>query len=377
MVPVADLAKAELLSLLPSEALEGLATHAVRHRFSAGDVLFFEGDPGDRIHVLRSGEVEVVRLPPGVRLARCLPGDVFGELAVITGEPRSATAVALTGCETVSVTRADLEQIFADHPGAMRTLLAGLARSLTRAKEELAGHNRVLEQRVQDRAEEVRTTHLEVLRRLGAAVEQRDDETGEHIVRMSRMAAALACFAGLDPETSEMLLRAAPLHDIGKIGIPDRILRKPGPLTGDERALMQTHTILGAKLLSGSRSPVVRLAESIARSHHERWDGKGYPDGLTGEDIPLSARICAIADVFDALVSERPYKRAWSAAAALAEIERGSGGAFDPRLVTVFVERCEEILGTAHPDRPERALDRVDDGVHRAAALRALAPGYA
>jgi putative two-component system response regulator len=354
MVPVSELVAAELLSLLPAAALDGLARQATRHAYAAGDVLFYEGDPGDRMHVLRSGAVDVVRTSPGVHLARCEPGDVFGELAVITGEPRSATAIAAAPSVTVSVSRAALDRTFDEHPGSMRTLLAGVALSLTRVKEDLARHNRVLEQRVRDRTEEVRATHIEVLRRLGAAVEQRDDETGEHVLRMSRMAAALARRSGIGEETSEMLLRAAPLHDIGKIGIPDRILRKPGRLTCEERALMQTHTVLGARLLSDSRSPVVRMAESIARSHHERWDAGGYPDGLRGEAIPLVARVCAIADVFDALLSERPYKSAWGRAAALAEIERGSGGAFEPRLVAVFMAHCDEILaatsGAAAPD---------------------------
>ena len=348
MVAPGELADSELLRAMPAPALAMLAATARRRPFRRGEVIFEEGAPGGELHVLREGEVQVVR--PGVGgvvLARCRPGDVFGELAVLTGEPRSATLVALSDGATVTISRTALEGVFDRHPSTTRILLASLATSLTRAKEELAGQNRVLEQRVRERTEEVRDAHHEVLRRLGEAVESRDDETGEHIFRMSRMAASLARCAGLSADEADMILRAAPLHDIGKIAVADAILRKPGPLDADERATMQTHTTVGARLLSGSRSPIVRLAEVIARSHHERWDGTGYPDRLAADEIPLAARICAVADVYDALVSARHYKAPWTPADALAEIRAGAGTQFDPALVAVFLRNAEVIAEAA------------------------------
>ncbi len=149
---------------------------------------------------------------------------------------------------------------------------------------------------------------------------------------MSRLSYRLALAVGMDRDRAEMLLQASALHDIGKIGIPDRVLLKPGKLDADEWELMKTHTTIGAQLLAGSSSDVVQMAERIALTHHERWDGQGYPLGLSGDDIPLESRICTIADVFDALVSERPYKKAWPVSEALDEIARMSGSSFEPAL---------------------------------------------
>jgi putative two-component system response regulator len=164
---------------------------------------------------------------------------------------------------------------------------------------------------------------------------------------MSRLAHRLACAAGMAPERAEMLLQASALHDIGKIGIPDRVLLKPGKLDADEWELMKTHTTIGAQLLSGSTSEVVQMAERIALTHHERWDGRGYPHGLHGVDIPFESRVCTIADVFDALVSERPYKPAWTVEDALEEIGRMSGTAFEPKLVELFLREVAPEIETA------------------------------
>jgi HD-GYP domain-containing protein (c-di-GMP phosphodiesterase class II) len=184
---------------------------------------------------------------------------------------------------------------------------------------------------------EVKATELEIIQRLGHAVESRDEETGDHIRRIGELAHQLALAVGESPEEAELLRRASAMHDVGKIAIPDSILRKPGPLTAAERSVMQSHTTVGGDLLAGSRSPLVQLGEVIARTHHERWDGTGYPAGLAGESIPLAGRICAICDVFDALISDRPYKVAWSVDAALEEIRRERGGHFDPQLVDRFL----------------------------------------
>jgi HD-GYP domain-containing protein (c-di-GMP phosphodiesterase class II) len=192
---------------------------------------------------------------------------------------------------------------------------------------------------------ELRESQLEVIQRLSAAVESRDEETGLHIERISWFSRRLALAAGASPAEADLIGRASALHDVGKISIPDRVLLKPGRLDPVEWEVMKTHTTAGAALLAGSSSPFVQMAETIARTHHERWDGSGYPAGLAGEDIPLAGRICGICDVFDALLSKRPYKQAWSLDDALAEIDRSRGSHFDPRLVEAFLAIAREVHG--------------------------------
>jgi HD-GYP domain-containing protein (c-di-GMP phosphodiesterase class II) len=204
-------------------------------------------------------------------------------------------------------------------------------------RQRVGDLNSLLEDEVRARTADLRASELEIVGRLARAVESRDEETGDHIERIGRLARRLAEAAGLPAEEAEMIERASAMHDVGKIAIPDEILRKPAPLTAAERAIMKRHTTVGAEMLAGSRSPLVRRAEEIARTHHERWDGTGYPAGLAGEDIPLAGRICALCDVFDALVSDRPYKSAWPVQDALREIADQSGRHFDPRLVELFL----------------------------------------
>jgi HD-GYP domain-containing protein (c-di-GMP phosphodiesterase class II) len=209
-------------------------------------------------------------------------------------------------------------------------------------RQRIAEVNDLLEEQVRERTSELRATELEIIKRLGQAVESRDEETGEHIERIARQSHKLALAAGLSADEAELLRRASAMHDVGKIAIPDHILRKPDPLTPEEREVMQRHTDVGGDLLAGSRSPVVQLGEVIARTHHEHWDGSGYPAGLAGEDIPLAGRICAVCDVYDALVSARPYKAAWAVEDALDEIRALSGSQFDPRLVELFLALVAE-----------------------------------
>ena len=161
---------------------------------------------------------------------------------------------------------------------------------------------------------------------------------------MSNYSRVIALAFGLGMEEANLLLQAAPMHDVGKIGIPDRILLKPGKLDPEEWEIMKTHTTVGAQIIGEHPSELLKIARQVALSHHEKWDGTGYPYGLSGEDIPLSSRIVMIADVFDALTSERPYKKAWSEADAIAEIEQGSGRHFDPKLVVAFTEALPQIL---------------------------------
>ncbi len=226
----------------------------------------------------------------------------------------------------------------------------GLSYAGERNAREAAGrYSAELEQAVRARTRELRETQLEIVQRLGQAAEWRDHETGMHIDRMSRLCQRLALAAGMSEEAAEMLLYAAAMHDVGKIGIPDRVLLKPGPLDPDEWEIMKTHTRIGADILSGSSSPLLRMAEEIALTHHERWDGSGYPRGLSGEEIPLVGRISAICDVFDALTSKRPYKEAWPAAVALEEVWAQRGRHFDPRLVELFLSFEADLVQRGEP----------------------------
>ena len=224
-------------------------------------------------------------------------------------------------------------------------------------------HSERLEQDVSARTEELRQTQLEIISRLGRAVESRDADTGRHIDRMSMLSHRLALALGMPAAEAELIGHAAVLHDVGKVGIPDRVLLKPGRFDAEERARMEQHTTIGARILAGSRSSLIELAAVIARSHHERWDGSGYPDRLRGEQIPLVARICAVCDVFDALLSARPYKRAWPLDDALAELAAQRGRQFDPALVDAFLtlapELEPELLAPAGEPAPEVGVATV------------------
>lgn len=217
---------------------------------------------------------------------------------------------------------------------------------LARVKTHLAlyNQNRELERKVQLRTQELRESRFDVIRHLAKAAEFKDTDTGLHVVRMSHYSRIIANAINASPEWAELIFNAAPMHDVGKIGIPDSILLKPGKLTPEEWEVMKQHTVIGADILGDDPSELIQLAREIALSHHERWDGSGYPYGLAGEDIPLSGRIVAIADVFDALVSDRPYKKAWTIEEAMHLIEKDSGTHFDPRLVQAFRQNIPEVL---------------------------------
>jgi putative two-component system response regulator len=202
---------------------------------------------------------------------------------------------------------------------------------------ELRQQNHALEDKVRERTRDLERAHLEVLERLALAAEYRDDATGQHARRVGQVSGLLARALRLPQELVVLIRRAAPLHDVGKIGIPDDILLRRGPLTPAELELMKSHTTIGANILSGGRFPLLRLAEEIALTHHERWDGTGYPRGLRGEAIPLSGRIVAIADAFDALTHERPYQDAKPVEQAVTELQRCAGAQFEPRIVDAFL----------------------------------------
>jgi len=202
----------------------------------------------------------------------------------------------------------------------------------------------LLEQKVRQRTHDLELAQMETLQRLALAAEYRDDDTGLHTRRVGATAGLIASALGWDPHRVELLVRAAPLHDVGKIGIADNILLKPDKLTDEEFEIMRQHTIIGAQMLSGSSSPWLQMAEEIALSHHERWDGRGYPHKFAGEAIPLVGRIVAVADVFDALTHARPYKKAWAVTDAVAEIEAQGNKQFDGCVVQAFLTLLHDEL---------------------------------
>lgn len=214
----------------------------------------------------------------------------------------------------------------------------------------LQNQNAVLDHKVYERTQALETSNqklelaqMEVMQRLAVAAEYRDDDTGQHTRRVGKTAYLLARQLGFSASHCDLIGSAAPLHDVGKIGIPDAILLKPARLTEAEFVIMQSHAAIGAAMLSHSQSPVVQLAEIIALTHHERWNGSGYPQSLKGDSIPIEGQITGVADVFDALTNERPYKPAWPVAQALAEIESNSGSQFDPEVVKVFLTLAQTI----------------------------------
>jgi putative two-component system response regulator len=193
-------------------------------------------------------------------------------------------------------------------------------------------------------ADELKRTRLEVIQRLGRASEYKDNETGLHVMRMSHYSQVLALAYGFSESLAEELLHAAPMHDLGKIGIPDEIMLKPGKLTAAEFEIMKTHPLIGAEIIGECDSSLLSLAKEVALNHHEKWDGTGYPHGLKGEQIPIAARIVALADVFDALTTKRPYKEAWPLDKTLEYLKEQSGHHFEPKLVSLFIQELDKIL---------------------------------
>ncbi|MBR7799389.1 HD domain-containing phosphohydrolase [Undibacterium fentianense] len=215
----------------------------------------------------------------------------------------------------------------------------------------LRSHQRMLEDRAEwlnaevlKATEEIRAREQETILRLSKAADSRDPETGAHIVRMANYSRLIAEQLGCSLEEQQMLLEAAPMHDIGKVGIPDHILLKPGKLTPEEFSIMKSHALLGFQILDGSASSTLQMGAQIALSHHEKYDGSGYPQGLIGTQIPLVARIVAVADVFDALTSERPYKPAWPIEQALDLLREGREKHFDPECVDAFLARLTDVM---------------------------------
>jgi putative two-component system response regulator len=233
----------------------------------------------------------------------------------------------------------------------VRNLLA-----LRRSQVQLANRSQWLAQEVKKATAEIAAREKEVILRLSRAAEYRDPETGAHLLRMANYSRLIAAKLGFSEEEQDLLLEAAPMHDIGKVGTPDHILLKPGKLNVEEFEIMKQHAMNGYNILADSVSPLLRLAADLALTHHEKYNGSGYPRGLIGEEIPMYGRIVAVADVFDALTSERPYKNAWSLEDAIEFLQAGRGEHFDPVCVDAFLEEWPSVIAIREQYQDEQQL---------------------
>jgi putative two-component system response regulator len=304
------------------------------------------GGGREALALVASGDIDLILLDimmpdvDGIEIARRLKADpstaAIPIIMVTSLDDRASRLAALgVGAEEFLTKPVDRAELWVR------------VRNLLRLKEYsdfLADHNQILEQQVQQRTAQLRESHLETIFTMTRAAEYKDEETGAHIQRVSHYAVELGQCVGLAADFVDTLFYAMPMHDIGKIGIPDHILLKPGPLSADEWAIMKSHTTFGAQILETSKSPYCTMGADIARCHHERWDGSGYPSGLRGEEIPLAARIMSVCDVYDALRSKRPYKPAFSHAKAVSIMLGGDGRTrpehFDPALLAAFGQRA-------------------------------------
>ena len=303
-------------------------------------------------------------LPPWVSLIALIATGISATLCVMALGPvrgaAAATALGLLYAMAAQLAFAAglvlplAAPVIALGASAGLAVLAATAVEVT-LRRQTSWRNSELELAVRDRTQRLEAMQAEIVDRLARAAEMRDDDTGQHVDRMSNLCELVALELGQTPDDAALLRKAAALHDIGKIGLPDSILRKPGRLTADEIYEMRLHTTQGASLLTGSDSPIVRLAETIALTHHERWNGEGYPAGLKGEAIPLAGRIAAVCDVFDALVNERPYKHAWTVAEACAEIRAQRGLQFDSAIADALLTVVDR-----HSNEPPWVADVAD-----------------
>ena len=300
--------------------------------------------------VLLDGQMPTMDGFEVARRIRATPGQRFLPIVMVTGlsgdaDHRRAKEVGINDFITKPIDRDAFEL-------RTRWLL-----ELKEAHDRLHLQSRELERTVERRTSALREAlaemtearrdihlaHLDTIRRLTIAAEYKDYDTGQHIERIGLYSSVLARAVGMGPGEIETVEHAAPLHDVGKLGIPDSVLLKPGKLDDEEWKVMRSHTTLGASLLAGSESPVIRMGQTIARSHHERWDGAGYPSRLAGEEIPLEARICAVVDYFDALTMDRPYRKAVAPVTVLNMMREQSGAHFDPHLLRAFFDHMPEI----------------------------------
>ncbi|PCK09333.1 MAG: two-component system response regulator [Alteromonadaceae bacterium] len=315
------------------------------------DILNAALRPTYRVKAALNGE-KAIRMankhpqPDIVLLDIMMPGGMsgFDVCKVLKSSPitRKIPIIFISAKTTAEDEQKGLELGAADY--ISKPISPPIVKTRVRTQLALCDQNRELEQKVELRTKELTETQLEIIRRLGRAAEFKDNETGLHVIRMSHYARLIAEALSPDKQWSDLVFHASPMHDIGKIGIPDRILLKPAKLDENEWKIMKQHPEIGADIIGEHCSKILQMSKEIALTHHEKWDGSGYPNQLQGEDIPLTGRVVAIADVFDALTSQRPYKKAWPVEDAIQYIEENSGKHFDPSLVPLFREAMPEIL---------------------------------
>ncbi|GJE18648.1 HD-GYP domain-containing protein [Methylobacterium marchantiae] len=334
---------AVLNNMLMAEAIRGLPDCEPRAFVEPRDALAFVQDHAADISIAISDyDMPGMNGIAFIRAARCVPGFEHVPIVMVTSmDQRPLRREALESGATDFLAK-PFEAF------EVRARVSNLV-ALNRARLEQSDRAAWLAREVSAATATIQAREREIVTLLMKAAEHRDTETGNHVARVAGYVALIAEGLGLSSADVSQLSLASTMHDVGKISVPDAILLKPGPLTFDERAEMELHAERGRRILEGSSSLMVQLAAEIAATHHERWDGKGYPLGLSGEDIPLCGRIVAVADVFDALISERPYKKAWTQAEALSHLQAQAGHHFDPRCVTVFCRAMNKTKADGDP----------------------------
>lgn len=335
------LREAVIFSRLTVDETSALAHIAIDQFFQKGTVLIEEGDVSKSLHVVLCGLAQAFsQNENGKKVIYNVfrPGDCFGEFSFIDGKPRSASVETILPTRILTIPRDRFERVVFCNPSIFFNLMRGLTEKL----RITTWHNRDLLFALSHG--ELRDADLDTLRRLVLAAESKNDNSRDHLRRISRYIVLLAEKAGFSDDQVHHIRHAAPIHDIGKIGIPEQILLKPGRLLPEEFEVIKTHSLIGAKILSSPQSDILKTALAIVRWHHERFDGNGYPDRLKGEDIPLTARLTAIVDAFDALTTKRPYKPAYSAERAVDIMQKERGTHFDPDLFNLFLENIDEMI---------------------------------
>lgn len=343
----------------PEEELISIASSIDVMTVPAGETIMRKGDLGDSMYILREGHVRVHDGDQDINLMG--PGDAFGEMALLDDEPRVASVTTTETAILLRLNRGTFFKLITRSPGFGQGVLNEIATNIRNNVRQLRGEYEKqlsLAHKLQDQQRKINEGQGLMISLTSGLAEDRDKPTGRHLQRVREYCRILAeqyyrhplpGAETIDQKFIALVQNASPLHDIGKVGIPDRILQKPGKLEPDEFELMKSHTTRGAMrlravLVEDPDNELIRMGIEITESHHERWDGNGYPKGLAGKEIPLSGRIMALADVYDALTSQRPYKEPWSHQDSRTEIVKGSGSHFDPVLVQCFLLAEDEFL---------------------------------
>ncbi len=335
------LRKTPLLSAAPDELLVQMAAHTVEKRFTRGDFIFHDGDPSRSLYLITQGEVDIVKITDGneVLIDHFTAGEPVGEMGLLDDLPRSASARAAS--DEVVLLELDKTDVLAplqSQPQVLYETVKVFSMRLRRNSAEIQKRYVAL----LDANRRLHASYEATLLALSHALDLRDQETEGHSQRVTGYSLVIAKSMHLDDDIREALRLGALLHDIGKIGVSDAILRKPGKLTDEEWLEMRNHPTWGKRIIEDVE--FLQRAINVVYSHHERWDGRGYPQGLRGDSIPLGARIFAVADVYDALTTHRPYKRAWLPETARETIVKDAGAAFDPQVVDAFARCFLEIV---------------------------------